>query len=71
MVSNVIYCEFEKVGNACRNQLKYKGKKEVCGPDRALFEKGFQYRNHLVEVVFLCRKFVELVTFFGDFIMMS
>ena len=42
MISNVIYCEFKKVGNACRNQLKYKGKKEVCGPDRALFEKGLR-----------------------------
>ena len=42
MVSNVIYCEFEKVGNACRNQLKYKDEKEVCGPDRALFEKGLR-----------------------------
>ena len=41
MVSIVIYCEFEKVGNACRNSLNYKVKKEVCGPDRALFEKGF------------------------------
>ena len=46
MVSNVIYCEFEKVGNACRNQLKYKDEKEVCGPDRALFEKGLRHINY-------------------------
>ena len=45
MISNVIYCEFEKVGSACRNQLKYKGKKEVCGPDRALFEKGLRLKQ--------------------------
>ena len=47
MVSNVIYCEFEKIGNACRNQLKYKGEKEVCGPDRALFEKGLRQDSYM------------------------
>ena len=48
MISNVIYCEFEKVGSACRNQLKYKGKKEVCGPDRALFEKGLRHASYII-----------------------
>ena len=50
MISNVIYCEFKKVGNACRNQLKYKGKKEVCGPDRALFEKGLRHQKCILKL---------------------
>ena len=54
MVSNVIYCEFEKVGNACRNQLKYKDEKEVCGPDRALFEKGLRRLRNCFLLLLSC-----------------